>query len=63
MFRVDEFGFYIYWKSEGREGDVLDLSQVGQAISLMKMFFLLLFRSMTFAPVKLRRKKSSKITF
>ena len=39
MFRVDEFGFYIYWKSEGREGDVLDLSQVGQAISLMKMFF------------------------
>ena len=31
MFRVDEFGFYIYWKSEGREGDVLDLSQVGQA--------------------------------
>ena len=27
-FRVDESGFYIYWKSEGRDGDVLDLSQV-----------------------------------
>lgn len=28
MFKVDECGFYIYWKSEGHEGDVLDLSQV-----------------------------------
>ena len=27
-FRVDENGFYIYWKSDGRDGDVLDLSQV-----------------------------------
>ena len=26
--RVDEYGFFIYWKSEGREGDVKELSQV-----------------------------------
>ena len=26
--RVDEFGFFIFWKSEGREGDVKELSQV-----------------------------------
>ena len=28
LFKVDDCGFYIYWKSEGREGDVLDVSQV-----------------------------------
>ena len=28
MFKVDDCGFFIYWKSDGREGDVLDLSQV-----------------------------------
>ena len=28
LFRVDECGFYIYWKSDGHEGDVLDVSQV-----------------------------------
>ena len=27
-FKVDDCGFYIYWKSEGREGDVLDVSTV-----------------------------------
>ena len=27
-FKVDENGFFICWKSEGREGEVLDLSQV-----------------------------------
>ncbi|CAG0883048.1 unnamed protein product [Cyprideis torosa] len=26
--KVDDCGFFIYWKSEGREGDVLELSQV-----------------------------------
>ena len=26
--RVDDCGFFIYWKSNGREGDVLELSQV-----------------------------------
>ena len=26
--RCDEYGFFIYWKSEGREGDVKELSQV-----------------------------------
>ena len=26
--RVDQYGFFIYWKSEGREGDVKELSQV-----------------------------------
>lgn len=28
LFRVDEMGFFIYWKSEGRDGQVLELSQV-----------------------------------
>jgi len=28
IFRVDEYGFFVYWKSEGREGDVKELSQV-----------------------------------
>lgn len=27
-FKVDEYGFFVYWKSEGREGNVLELSQV-----------------------------------
>ncbi|KAK3094202.1 hypothetical protein FSP39_025408 [Pinctada imbricata] len=26
--KVDEYGFFIYWKSEGREGQVLEISQV-----------------------------------
>ena len=33
-FRVDECGFYIHWKSEGRDGDVLDLSQVSNLVAL-----------------------------
>uniref|UniRef100_A0A6B0VFW6 1-phosphatidylinositol 4,5-bisphosphate phosphodiesterase n=3 Tax=Ixodes ricinus TaxID=34613 RepID=A0A6B0VFW6_IXORI len=28
LFRVDEYGFFIYWNSEGRDGQVLELSQV-----------------------------------
>lgn len=28
MFRVDEYGFFIYWNSDGRDGQVLELSQV-----------------------------------
>lgn len=28
LFRVDDCGFFLFWKSEGREGDVLELSQV-----------------------------------
>ena len=28
MFKVDDCGFFVFWKSEGREGDVLELSQV-----------------------------------
>ena len=28
LFKVDDCGFYIFWKSEGKEGDVLDVSQV-----------------------------------
>ena len=28
LFKVDDCGFFIFWKSEGREGDVLELSQV-----------------------------------
>ncbi|UXI17042.1 hypothetical protein NH340_JMT02985 [Sarcoptes scabiei] len=28
LVKVDEFGFFIYWKSEGKEGQVLELCQV-----------------------------------
>lgn len=28
LFKVDEYGFFIYWKSEPREGDVIELCQV-----------------------------------
>ncbi|CAH1173795.1 unnamed protein product [Phaedon cochleariae] len=28
LFKVDEYGFFIYWKSESREGDVIELCQV-----------------------------------
>lgn len=28
LFRVDEFGFFIYWKSEGKDGQALELTQV-----------------------------------
>ncbi|XP_052119903.1 1-phosphatidylinositol 4,5-bisphosphate phosphodiesterase isoform X1 [Frankliniella occidentalis] len=28
LFKVDEYGFFIYWKKEGRDGDVLELCQV-----------------------------------
>ncbi|KAL1138525.1 hypothetical protein AAG570_008588 [Ranatra chinensis] len=28
LYKVDEYGFFIYWKSEGREGDVIELCQV-----------------------------------
>ncbi|KAK6621314.1 hypothetical protein RUM43_011620 [Polyplax serrata] len=28
LFKVDEYGFFIYWKSEGQEGDVIELCQV-----------------------------------
>lgn len=28
LFKVDEYGFFIYWKSDGREGDVIELCQV-----------------------------------
>jgi len=28
LFKVDDQGFFIYWKSEGREGDVIELCQV-----------------------------------
>ena len=28
LFKVDDCGFFIFWKSDGREGDVLELSQV-----------------------------------
>ncbi|XP_030768173.1 1-phosphatidylinositol 4,5-bisphosphate phosphodiesterase isoform X1 [Sitophilus oryzae] len=27
-FKVDEYGFFIYWKSEGKDGDVIELCQV-----------------------------------
>ncbi|XP_042870429.1 1-phosphatidylinositol 4,5-bisphosphate phosphodiesterase-like isoform X3 [Penaeus japonicus] len=28
LFKVDEYGFFVYWKSDGREGNVAELSQV-----------------------------------
>ncbi|XP_071832263.1 1-phosphatidylinositol 4,5-bisphosphate phosphodiesterase beta-4-like isoform X3 [Apostichopus japonicus] len=28
LFKVDEYGFFIYWKSEGKDGQVLEISQV-----------------------------------
>ncbi|XP_067011933.2 1-phosphatidylinositol 4,5-bisphosphate phosphodiesterase [Anabrus simplex] len=28
LFKVDEYGFFIYWKSENNDGDVLELCQV-----------------------------------
>ncbi|XP_046981593.1 1-phosphatidylinositol 4,5-bisphosphate phosphodiesterase isoform X2 [Schistocerca americana] len=28
LFKVDEYGFFIYWKSEGNDGDVIELCQV-----------------------------------
>ncbi|XP_055923291.1 1-phosphatidylinositol 4,5-bisphosphate phosphodiesterase isoform X2 [Eupeodes corollae] len=28
LFRVDEYGFFLYWKSESKEGDVIELCQV-----------------------------------
>ncbi|XP_043243202.1 1-phosphatidylinositol 4,5-bisphosphate phosphodiesterase-like isoform X2 [Amphibalanus amphitrite] len=28
LFRVDEYGFFMYWKSEGNEADLLELCQV-----------------------------------
>ncbi|XP_069698719.1 1-phosphatidylinositol 4,5-bisphosphate phosphodiesterase-like isoform X2 [Periplaneta americana] len=30
LFRVDQYGFFIYWKSETRDGDVIDLCQVSE---------------------------------
>ncbi|XP_011874153.1 PREDICTED: 1-phosphatidylinositol 4,5-bisphosphate phosphodiesterase-like isoform X2 [Vollenhovia emeryi] len=28
LFKVDEYGFFIYWQSEGKDGDVIELCQV-----------------------------------
>ncbi|XP_017892907.1 1-phosphatidylinositol 4,5-bisphosphate phosphodiesterase-like [Ceratina calcarata] len=28
LFKVDEYGFFIYWKSDGKDGDVLELAQM-----------------------------------
>ncbi|XP_050663600.1 1-phosphatidylinositol 4,5-bisphosphate phosphodiesterase isoform X2 [Leptidea sinapis] len=28
LFKVDEYGFFIYWKSDGKDGDVIELCQV-----------------------------------
>ncbi|XP_046642966.1 1-phosphatidylinositol 4,5-bisphosphate phosphodiesterase-like isoform X1 [Daphnia pulicaria] len=33
FFQVDEYGFFIHWKSEPRDGDVLELSQVSDVRS------------------------------
>ncbi|XP_028175500.1 1-phosphatidylinositol 4,5-bisphosphate phosphodiesterase isoform X1 [Ostrinia furnacalis] len=32
-FKVDEYGFFIYWKSDGRDGDVIELCQVSDVRS------------------------------
>ncbi|XP_034942124.1 1-phosphatidylinositol 4,5-bisphosphate phosphodiesterase-like [Chelonus insularis] len=28
LFKVDEYGFFLYWKSDGKDGDVIELAQV-----------------------------------
>ncbi|CAG5089760.1 5-bisphosphate phosphodiesterase (Drosophila melanogaster) [Cotesia congregata] len=28
LFKVDEYGFFMYWKSDGKDGDVIELAQV-----------------------------------
>ncbi|KAJ8675594.1 hypothetical protein QAD02_011380 [Eretmocerus hayati] len=28
LFKVDKYGFFLYWKSEGKDGDVIELAQV-----------------------------------
>ncbi|XP_024886920.1 1-phosphatidylinositol 4,5-bisphosphate phosphodiesterase-like [Temnothorax curvispinosus] len=28
LFKVDEYGFFVYWKSDGKDGDVIELAQV-----------------------------------
>nr|QDR50937.1 no receptor potential A [Heliconius melpomene] len=33
MFKVDEYGFFIYWKSDGKDGDVIELCQVSDVRS------------------------------
>ncbi|XP_060804194.1 1-phosphatidylinositol 4,5-bisphosphate phosphodiesterase isoform X5 [Amyelois transitella] len=33
LFKVDEYGFFIYWKSDGRDGDVIELCQVSDVRS------------------------------
>ncbi|XP_034832720.1 1-phosphatidylinositol 4,5-bisphosphate phosphodiesterase isoform X4 [Maniola hyperantus] len=33
LFKVDEYGFFIYWKSEGKDGDVIELCQVSDVRS------------------------------
>ncbi|XP_073946539.1 1-phosphatidylinositol 4,5-bisphosphate phosphodiesterase-like [Choristoneura fumiferana] len=32
-FKVDEYGFFIYWKSDGKDGDVIELCQVSDVRS------------------------------
>ncbi|CAH2041742.1 unnamed protein product, partial [Iphiclides podalirius] len=33
LFKVDEYGFFIYWKSDGKDGDVIELCQVSDVRS------------------------------
>lgn len=41
LFKVDDQGFFIYWKAEGREGDVIELCQVSdiRAGGIPKVWF------------------------
>ena len=48
LFRVDSYGFFIYWQSDGRDGQVIELSQVsdikpGKGFTSIDRFFGLLF--------------------
>jgi phosphatidylinositol phospholipase C beta len=48
LFRVDSYGFFIYWQSEGRDGQVIELSQVsdirpGKGIFLSRIINSFLF--------------------
>ena len=58
-FKVDEHGFFISWKSDGREGEVLDLSQVSWT---GKYDWVILSRSMTSGRGLTPRRRRSRIS-
>ena len=39
LFRVDEFGFFLYWLLDGRDAQVLDMGQVRDRLHLFIKFY------------------------